>query len=296
MDTACQLLDGRAAAAAWRADIFDGVQQMTAAGLRPPRLTVIRIGDDPASSLYVQNKAKAARAVGFDFDEVSLPSDVTAKQAHAVIDALNEDPDVDAYILQLPIPPHLDLEALIGAMRADKDADGFHPLNLGKLFREHPDAILPATPQGILRLLTHYRIDVEGRHCVVIGRSFIVGKPMAMLLQRKHGTPGNATVTLIHSKSREVKDLIRSADVVVAAVGRPHWLTGDMVKDGVVVIDVGIHRVDTPRGRRWVGDVEFASVAPRARAITPVPGGVGPMTVASLLWNVLAIARRRRGL
>ncbi len=269
---------------------------MIAAGHRPPRLTVIRIGEDPASRLYVKNKMKAARAVGFHFDEVSLPANVSQSRAEEVIQGLNEDPLVDGYILQLPIPGHLDLEALILSFSARKDADGFHPLNIGRLFREHPEAIMPATPQGILQLLNHYDIDVEGKHCVVVGRSFIVGKPMALILQRKKGRPGNATVTLVHSRTPDAGRFTRRADVLIVAVGRPHWLEGSMVKDGAVVVDVGIHHVASGRGPRWVGDVDYASVAPRVRWITPVPGGVGPMTVASLLWNVLTIARRRRGL
>ncbi len=289
-----QLLDGQIAAKAWHHEIFEGVQQMVAAGHAPPHLSVLRIGEDPASRLYVRNKERSARSIGFSFNEVSLPADADQGHVENVIDELNHNDAVDAYILQLPIPSHLDLERLILTMSPDKDADGFHPVNLGKLFREHPDAILPATPQGILRLLRHYNVAVEGRHCVVVGRSLIVGKPMAMLLQRKHGMPANATVTLVHSRSRDAKQLIRQGDVVIVAIGNPHWLSGEMIKAGAVVIDVGIHRVASPRGYQWVGDVDFASVAPRTQAITPVPGGVGPMTVASLLWNVFTIARRRR--
>ncbi len=291
-----QLLDGRKAAEAWRKEIFDQVQAMIAAGHRPPALTAVRIGEDPASALYVKNKMKAAQSVGFHFDELTLPADVSQQQAEDAIRGLNDDPLVDGYILQLPIPDHLDLESLILSFSARKDADGFHPLNIGRLFREHPEAILPATPQGILRLLDHYHIEVEGKHCVVVGRSFIVGKPMAMLLQRKKGRPGNATVTLTHSRTPDIARFTRQADILIVAVGRPHWLDGEMIKEGSVIIDVGIHRVQSARGPRWTGDVDFASAAPKARWITPVPGGIGPMTVASLLWNVLLIARRRRGL
>ena len=262
------LLNGKETAAAVKKEIAAKVNEMVAAGERPPHLVAVLVGDNGASKTYVANKEKACAEVGFK------------------IDKLNRDDDVDGFIIQLPLPKHIDENKVINAVSPMKDVDGFHPVNVGRMALGE-DAFLPATPYGILLLLLeHYGIETSGKHCVILGRSNIVGRPVANLLSRK-AYPGDCTVTMCHSRTKDIASFTRNADIIVAALGVPEFLKGDMVKDGAVVIDVGITRVpaDNPKGYRIVGDVEFDSVAPKCSYITPVPGGVGPMTIISLMKN-----------
>jgi methylenetetrahydrofolate dehydrogenase (NADP+)/methenyltetrahydrofolate cyclohydrolase len=253
----------------------------------------VLVGDDPASQVYVRNKVKSCEDVGFRSTLVRRPADATEEDLMAVVHQLNNDPDVDGFIVQLPLPKHLNEEAITLSIDPRKDVDGFHPVNFGRMALGLP-SYLPATPFGIMTMLDRYGVETAGKHAVVIGRSNIVGTPMAILLSRK-GTPGDCTVTLVHSRTKNMKEFVRQADIVVAAIGKPEFVTADMVKDGAVVIDVGINRIDDPahpKGSRLVGDVAYDEVAPKCSFITPVPGGVGPMTVMSLIVNTLKANRR----
>jgi methylenetetrahydrofolate dehydrogenase (NADP+) / methenyltetrahydrofolate cyclohydrolase len=289
-----QLIDGKVVAAQAKADIAAAVAQLTATGHRPPHLAAVLVGNDGASETYVASKVKSCQEVGFRSSLLRYPASIAQAELLAVVAQLNTDPEVDGFIVQLPLPAHLNAEAVTLAIDPAKDVDGFHPTNLGRMALNLP-AYIPATPYGILQMLAHYKIETAGKHCVVVGRSPIVGLPMSILLGR-NTYPGNCTVTLTHSRTPDLAAHTRQADILVAALGRPGFITADMVKPGAVVIDVGITRVpdaSKKSGFAIQGDVDFAAVAPLASYITPVPGGVGLMTVASLLKNTLLAAQRR---
>ncbi|MDX1420484.1 MAG: bifunctional methylenetetrahydrofolate dehydrogenase/methenyltetrahydrofolate cyclohydrolase FolD [Rubricoccaceae bacterium] len=287
-----QILDGRQIAADVRADVRAAVETRLAAGRRRPVLRVVLVGDDPASHSYVRGKKKAAAEVGIDAETLPQPADLAEADLLALVERLNRDDGVDGILVQLPLPAHIDSRKVILALDPDKDVDGFHPVNVGRLVLGQ-EGFAPCTPAGIVEMLRRSGIETTGQHAVVVGRSQIVGLPMANLLLRK-GL--DATVTVCHSRTPDLGAHTRQADLLIAAVGRPHTVTADMVKEGAVVVDVGVNRVDDAsreRGYRLVGDVDFDAVADRARAITPVPGGVGPMTIAMLLQNTLRAAERR---
>ncbi|MBD1918146.1 MULTISPECIES: bifunctional methylenetetrahydrofolate dehydrogenase/methenyltetrahydrofolate cyclohydrolase FolD [Cyanophyceae] len=283
-----QLLDGKALAAQIQTDLADAVQVFTAQGHRPPGLAVIMVGDNPASAAYVRNKERACSRVGIASYGKHLPATISQQEVADLIQQLNADPNVDGILVQLPLPDHLDAVALLHTIDPNKDADGLHPINLGRLVRGEP-GLRSCTPYGVMRLLEAAKIDPAGATAVVVGRSILVGKPMALMLLE-----ANATVTMAHSHTPDLAAVMRQADILVAAVGRPGMITAADVKPGGVVIDVGINRVEQSDGSaRLVGDVDFASVEPVASAITPVPGGVGPMTVAMLLENTVTSYRNR---
>jgi methylenetetrahydrofolate dehydrogenase (NADP+)/methenyltetrahydrofolate cyclohydrolase len=283
-----QLLDGKALASQIQTALTAEIQALTAQGQRSPGLAVIMVGDNPASAAYVRNKGRACGRVGIVSYGRHLPVTVSQTEVAELIQQLNADPNVDGILVQLPLPAHLDAVALLHTIDPEKDVDGLHPINLGRLVRGEP-GLRSCTPYGVMRLLKAAQIEPAGTTAVVIGRSILVGKPMALMLLE-----ANATVTMAHSRTPDLPGLMRQADILVAAVGRPGMITAADVKPGGVVIDVGINRVDQPDGKaRLVGDVDFASVKPVAGAITPVPGGVGPMTVAMLLENTVTSYRNR---
>ncbi|WP_054683910.1 bifunctional methylenetetrahydrofolate dehydrogenase/methenyltetrahydrofolate cyclohydrolase FolD [Rhodothermus marinus] len=287
-----QIIDGKAIAAQVRAEVKAEVDAWVQAGNRPPYLAVILVGDNPASASYVRGKTKAAAEVGIASDTLHFDTSISEAELLAEIARLNEDDGVDGILVQLPLPDHISPSRVLNAIRPDKDVDGFHPVNAGRLLLGEP-GFVPATPAGILELLRRSGIETTGKHAVVVGRSNIVGRPLAALLLHR-GI--DATVTVCHSRTRDLAALTRTADILVAAIGRPRYITADMVREGAVVIDVGINRVDDPshpRGYRLVGDVDFEAVVEKAGWITPVPGGVGPMTIALLLRNTLYAAQRR---
>ena len=289
--TTCQLLDGRTASAAIREEIAKRAGEVTSRRGRPPHLAAILVGNDGASRTYVESKVKACESVGFRSSLIRQPADVPEQELLALVDRLNHDMELDGFIVQLPLPEHIDADRITLAIAPSKDVDGFHPVNLGTMVLGLP-GFLPATPAGIIELLRHYAIPTSGRHCVIIGRSNIVGTPMSILMSRNR-EPGNCTVTLAHSRTKDLASISRQADILIVALGRPEFVTADMVKDGAVVVDVGIHRIDDPSkksGFRLVGDVRFKEVAEKCSAIAPVPGGVGPMTITSLLLNTLKAA------
>jgi methylenetetrahydrofolate dehydrogenase (NADP+)/methenyltetrahydrofolate cyclohydrolase len=279
-----QIIDGKASAARLRAEVAAGVRELRGRGIAPT-LAVVLVGDDPASAVYVRGKTKAAREAEVEVRDHKLPAETPQAELDALVDRLNRDPDVDGILVQLPLPPHLDSERVIRAIDPAKDVDGLHPVSLGLLAQGRP-VFSPCTPRGCMRLLREVGAELEGARAVVIGRSLLVGKPVALLLAN-----ANATVTMCHSRTRDLPGEVRRADIVIAAVGRPELVAGDWIREGAIVLDVGINR--TADGK-LVGDVEFRGAAQRARAITPVPGGVGPMTVACLLENTLLAARHRR--
>ena len=286
------LIDGKATAAAIKAEIAAEVNERLARDLRAPHLAAILVGHDGGSETYVANKVKACAECGFRSTLVRFEDDVTEAELLAKVDELNRDPEVDGFIVQLPLPRHIDAQRVIEAVDPRKDVDGFHPENVGRMSIGLP-CFVSATPMGIMDLLDRYHIPTRGKHCVVLGRSNIVGKPVASLMMQK-AEPGNATVTVCHSASEHLKEICASADILIAAIGQPHFVTADMVKEGATVIDVGTTRVpDASRksGFRLCGDVDFEAVAPKCAYITPVPGGVGPMTICSLMKNTLKAAR-----
>ena len=287
-----QLIDGKKVAAQIKQEIAAEVKNMIAAGKKQPHLAAILVGHDGGSETYVSHKVKACAECGFKSTLLRYESDVTEAQLLEAIAGLNADPDVDGFIVQLPLPKHIDEQKVIEAIDYRKDVDGFHPINVGRLSIGLP-CFRSATPQGILTLLERYNIDTSGKHCVVIGRSNIVGKPVAAMMMQK-SYPGNCTVTVCHSATAHLKEITRTADILIAAIGRPEYVTEDMVKDGVVVIDVGTTRLPsttTKSGWKLHGDVDFEHVAPHCSYITPVPGGVGPMTICSLMKNTLLAAK-----
>lgn len=287
------VIDGKRLAAETRAEIAAGVATLKAERGVTPGLAVILVGENPASVSYVTAKEKAAREAGMYSREIRLPADVSEDDVLAQVRALGDDPAIHGILVQLPLPKGISEKKVIDAIAPEKDVDGFTPVNVGKMLIGD-DCFLPCTPHGILKLIETAGMDVSGKHAVVIGRSNIVGKPVAALLSRK-GAHANATVTLCHTGTPDIAAYTRTADVVVVAAGRPNTLTGDMLKPGAVVIDVGVNRVPdatNPKGYRLCGDADFESCAAVASAITPVPGGVGPMTITMLLWNTLEAARR----
>lgn len=287
-----QLIDGKQTAAEIRRQIANEVNEMTAQGKRTPHLAAVLVGHDGGSETYVASKIRACAECGFNSSLIRFEDNVSQEELLATVARLNDDPELDGFIVQLPLPRHIDEHAVIEAISPRKDVDGFHPVNIGRMSIGLP-AFLPATPAGIIDLLARYEIPTEGKEVVIIGRSNIVGKPLASMLMQK-GNPGNATVTICHSATRNIADITRRADIVVCALGKPHFLTADMVKDGVTIIDVGTTRVpDASRksGFRLCGDVDFENVAPKCAFITPVPGGVGPMTITRLMKNTLLAAK-----
>ncbi len=286
-----QLIDGKAIAATIKREIAEQVEKMIAAGSKRPHLAAILVGHDGGSETYVANKVRACEECGFTSTLIRYEEDVTEAELLAKVQELNEDADVDGFIVQLPLPRHIDEQKVTEAIDYRKDVDGFHPVNAGRLSIGLP-CFLSATPNGIMELLRRYNIDTKGKKCVVLGRSNIVGKPVASLMMQKQ-IPGDATVTVCHSHTVNIAEECRAADIIIAALGQPHFVKADMVKEGAVIIDVGTTRVpDATRksGFRLCGDVDFENVAPKCSYITPVPGGVGPMTIVSLMKNTLLAA------
>lgn len=292
------IIDGKHIAAEIRSELKAEVAKIIESGRRAPHLAVVIVGHNPASETYVNNKLRASEEVGYQATKIAFEADITEDRLLQEIDRLNRNNEIDGFIVQLPLPDHINENRIAQAISPKKDVDGLHPYNVGLTALGQP-SLVSATPKGIRELLSRYQITTEGKHVVVIGRSNIVGKPMAMLLMQKpyfslsqtaSATLGDATVTLCHSKTQDLKEICLTADIIIVAVGQPRLLKADMVKEGAVVIDVGINRVEDPiaaRGYRLVGDVDFDKVAPKCSFITPVPGGVGPMTIVSLLQNTL---------
>ncbi|MFN3528381.1 MAG: bifunctional 5,10-methylenetetrahydrofolate dehydrogenase/5,10-methenyltetrahydrofolate cyclohydrolase [Bacteroidia bacterium] len=288
-----QIIDGKTTAADIRAEIKAEVAQRIEAGYRAPHLAAVLVGNDGGSETYVANKIKACEDAGFQSSLLRFSEQITETELLNTVRRLNADPAIDGYIVQLPLPKHIDAQKINEAIDPAKDVDGFHAVNIGKMVLNLP-CYLPATPHGILELLKRYKIDTNGKHCVVLGRSHIVGSPVSILLARQ-ANPGNCTVTLCHSRTQDLKAHLLRADIIIAALGKPAFVTADMVKQGAIVIDVGTTRVpDASRksGFRLSGDVDYAQVAPKCSFITPVPGGVGPMTIAMLLRNTLHAAKK----
>ncbi len=290
-----EILDGKKVSNDIKDEIAAEVQKMKERGEKVPHLAAVLVGSDGASLTYVGSKVKACERVGFESTLVRMPSTTSEIELLAKIKELNENDDIDGFIVQLPLPPQIDTQKVLLAVDPDKDVDGFHPMNFGKMALDM-STFIPATPFGILELLERYDVDTKGKHTVVIGRSHIVGRPMSILMGRK-GWPGNSTVTLTHSHTKNITQIISQADIVISALGVPNFLKAEMVKDDAVVIDVGITRVSDdsrPKGYKIVGDVDFENVSKKASYITPVPGGVGPMTIAMLLKNTLLARERHR--
>ncbi|ATV31283.1 bifunctional methylenetetrahydrofolate dehydrogenase/methenyltetrahydrofolate cyclohydrolase FolD [Prevotella intermedia] len=287
-----KLIDGKATATAIKKEIAEEVRKIVEAGGKQPHLAAVLVGHDGGSETYVKNKVLACEACGFKSSLIRFESDVTEEELLACVDKLNNDDDVDGFIMQLPLPAHIDEQKIIMAVDYRKDVDGFHPINVGRMSIGLP-CFISATPLGMLTLLQHYNIPTSGKKCVVLGRSNIVGKPMAQLMMQKQF--GDATVTVCHSHSKTLKEECLAADIIIAAIGKPEFVTADMVKEGAVVLDVGTTRVpdpSRPSGFRLTGDVKFDEVAPKCSYITPVPGGVGPMTICSLMKNTLAAGKK----
>jgi methylenetetrahydrofolate dehydrogenase (NADP+) / methenyltetrahydrofolate cyclohydrolase len=287
------LIDGRAIAEKVYVDLRREIAELKTKGVTPG-LAVVLVGDDPASRAYVRSKDKMCRELGLHSVKLELPASTTQTELLQCVEELNADPTIHGILVQSPPPAHIDEVAIVRTLDPRKDVDGFHPENVAKLVLDDPSGFVPCTPLGVQRLLIESKININGAHVVVLGRSMIVGKPLALLLMQKN-TNANATVTVVHSRSRDLAEITRSADIIVAAIGRAGFVKADHVRDDVVVIDVGINRVDdaaTERGYRLVGDVAFDEVSKKASAITPVPGGVGPMTIAMLMSNTVKAARQ----
>ena len=281
-----QILDGNLVSQATKDELKIKVAQLVTEGKKIPHLAAVLVGTNGASETYVASKVKTCEEIGFKSSLVRLEETISEYKLLGVIEALNNDPDVDGILVQLPLPNHISDEKVINTIDISKDVDGFHPVSVGKMVQGLP-TFIPATPHGVMLMLEHYRIETKGKHAVVIGRSNIVGRPMSILLSA-NSNPGNCTVTICHSNTQNLKEICRSADIIVAALGRPEFVTADMVKQGAVVIDVGITRIEDPtkkKGYTLKGDVLFSEVAPLCSYITPVPGGVGPMTIAALMKN-----------
>ncbi len=288
-----ELIDGKKISAEVKQEIAAEVEIIKKAGGKTPHLAAMIVGHDGASETYVAAKVKACHMVGFKSSEFRFEEDITEEELLAEIRKVNDNDDIDGLIVQLPLPKHISESKVIETIRPEKDVDGFHPMNVGKMVSSLP-TYLPATPAGIVELMKRYKIQTSGKNCVVIGRSNIVGTPMSVLMSRK-AEYGDCTVTLCHSRTKNIAEITRQADIVIVALGMKEFLTGDMVKEGAVIIDVGIHRVKsdkTKSGWKLLGDVKFDEVAPKASFITPVPGGVGPMTIVSLLQNTLLAAKK----
>lgn len=287
-----QIIDGKELAKTIKAELAETVAKIKSEGGKTPHLAAVLIGDDAASQVYVRNKVRSCEQCGFDSTMVRRDANITQEELMQIVEDLNNNEEIDGFIVQLPLPKHLDEEKVTLAIDPKKDVDGFHPVNFGRMAQGLP-AYLPATPNGIMVMLERYNIETSGKHAVVIGRSNIVGTPMSILLSRK-AKVGNCTVTLTHSRTKDLAAEIRRADIIVAAIGKANFVTADMVKEGAVIIDVGINRVEdetAKRGYRLKGDVDFEGVSEKCSYITPVPGGVGPMTVCSLLMNTLKASR-----
>jgi methylenetetrahydrofolate dehydrogenase (NADP+)/methenyltetrahydrofolate cyclohydrolase len=290
------LIDGKGVAQRINEETRKRIARLRERGITPG-LAVVLIGNDPASIAYIRNKDRTSKELGFDSRKIELPAETSQSEVLEIVEGLNADPAIHGILVQSPPPPHINEEKIVLAIDPGKDVDGFHPMNVGKLAMGDPTALVPCTPLGCQRLLLESGIETSGAHVVIIGRSMLVGKPLGLLLMRK-GKGGDATVTIAHSRSRNLADLSRTADILVAAIGRPEFVRGDYVKEGAVVIDVGINRVEdraSPKGYRITGDVAFAETASKARAITPVPGGVGPMTVAMLMVNTVTACENQTG-
>jgi len=288
------LIDGKKTAQDIKNEIAARVAEIKQEGGKQPHLAAILVGEDGASQTYVGAKVKACEEVGFTSTLVRLSAEVGEEELLRAVEEINQNPDIDGLIVQLPLPKHISVDKVTNRIRPEKDVDGFTPANVGRMTLNWP-AYVAATPYGIIELLKRYHIETSGKHCVVIGRSHIVGSPMSILMAR-NGYPGNATVTLTHSKTENLAAICKTADILIVAIGKPEFVTADMVKPGAVVIDVGIHRIadETKKtGFRLIGDVKYDEVAPLASAITPVPGGVGPMTIAALLYNTLQSAEKK---
>lgn len=291
-----ELLDGKKISAQIKEEIAAEVNKMKDRGEKVPHLAAVIVGNDGASLTYVGSKVKACEQVGFQSTLIRMPGTTSEVELLKKIEELNNDDAIDGFIVQLPLPPQIDTQEVIMAVHPDKDVDGFHPTNFGKMALDM-STFIPATPFGILELLERYNVQTQGKHTVVIGRSHIVGRPMSILMGRK-GFPGNSTVTLTHSHTKNITQITSQADIIISALGQPYFLKAEMVKDDAVVIDVGITRMldeTSPKGYKIVGDVDFENVSKKASYITPVPGGVGPMTIAMLLKNTLLARERHRG-
>ncbi len=289
------ILDGKATSNQIKEELTQEVATLKASGKRPPHLAAVLVGNDGASLTYVGSKVRSCEKIGFDSTLIRLEDTITQDQLLETIDNLNNDATLDGFIVQLPLPKHIDEEVVLHAINPAKDVDGFHPSNFGKMALGM-ETFIPATPFGIMELLRRYDLDINGKHAVVIGRSHIVGRPMSILLSNK-GNPGNATVTLTHSRTQNLAEITKTADIVVSALGVPNFVTAEMIKQGAIIIDVGITRVpdeNHPKGYVIVGDVAFGEVKEKASFITPVPGGVGPMTIAMLLQNTMLAYRRNQ--
>jgi methylenetetrahydrofolate dehydrogenase (NADP+)/methenyltetrahydrofolate cyclohydrolase len=288
-----EIIDGVAIARSVREQVACDVERLSAEGIRPG-LAVVLVGDDPASAVYVRSKGKACQEAGIHSVTIRLPADTGQEELLAQVDSLNDDPEIHGILVQMPLPRHLDADAVIRRIRPDKDVDGFHPVNVGKNLIGERVGFVPCTPAGVQELLVQSGVETRGAECVIVGRSNIVGKPMMTLMVQSH-EGANSTVTVCHSATRNLAAHVRRADILIAAIGRPGMITGDMLRPGAVVIDVGINRVEDvsrPRGYRLVGDVDFESAKEVASLITPVPGGVGPMTIAMLLRNTVKAAEQ----
>ena len=281
------ILDGKKTSNDIKAEIAESVKEIVANGSRPPHLAAVIVGNDGASLTYVSSKVRACKRVGFDSTLINLPESTSEDELLEKVNELNNDEQIDGYIVQLPLPKHIDSQKILMAVDADKDVDGFHPTNFGKMALSLP-TFISATPFGIMELLKRYDVETSGKHTVVIGRSDIVGRPISILMSQK-SNPGNSTVTLAHSRTKNIEELTKQADIIISALGVPNFVKEDMVKDGAVIVDVGITRVadGSEKGYKIVGDVDYENVSKKSSYITPVPGGVGPMTIAMLLKNTL---------
>ena len=289
-----EILDGKSLSRKIKEEIKSEVDGFLSNGYRAPHLVAVLVGEDPASKFYVKSKMKSCEQVGFRSTNIVVDESITQKDLLNIIDDLNKDQGVDGYIVQLPLPEHLDVDTILEAISPNKDVDGFHPVNMGKLILGL-DTFVPATPLGILEIIKRYNIPTEGKDVVIVGRSNIVGKPISICLSQK-GYPGNSTVTIVHSRTKNIEDKLKQADIIIAAIGKPQFVKEYMVKEGAVVIDVGINRVEDSSkksGYSLVGDVDFENVAPKCSYITPVPGGVGLMTVTALMINTLKSYKKR---
>jgi methylenetetrahydrofolate dehydrogenase (NADP+)/methenyltetrahydrofolate cyclohydrolase len=290
------ILDGKTTSNQIKEELSVQVKGIKEAGKRPPHLAAVLVGNDGASLTYVGSKVRSCERIGYDSTLIKLEDNISQDALLETIEKLNNNPLLDGFIVQLPLPKHIDEEVVLHAINPNKDVDGFHPTNFGKMALGM-ETFIPATPFGIMELLKRYKLDISGKHAVVIGRSHIVGRPMSILLSEK-GNPGNATVSLTHSRTQNLAAITKEADIVVSALGVPNFLTADMVKDGAIIIDVGITRVpdaNHPKGYVIVGDVHYDAVKEKASHITPVPGGVGPMTIAMLLQNTMLAYQRNQG-
>ena len=287
---ACKIISGPEVSAEIYGELRERIEKLKSEGTTPG-LAVILVGDDPASQVYVRNKGKKCEELGMHSETIVLPKETTEEELLARIDALNKDPSIHGFLVQLPLPKHIDEDKVIEAIDPSKDVDGFHPMNVGRMLIGKP-GFLPATPAGVQQMLVRSGVETAGKHVIIVGRSNIVGKPMAALLVQR-GFGADATVTIVHSKTKDLASITRQADILIVAIGKPRFVTADMVKDGAVVIDVGTNRIDDPthpKGSRLVGDVDFDNVKEKVSAITPVPGGVGPMTICMLMANAVKAA------